>query len=112
MSDVEYRPDRRGVAGLMVSPEMRGLVELQAYQAIPFAKSISPDAAPYGTGYIDSFEVNGGTERVAGSRRAVAELANTAEYATSVELGRLGDVSRADTGHHVLARTADYIENG
>lgn len=111
MTDVEYRPDRSGVAGLMRSPEMHGLVELQAHQAIPFAKSISPDAAPYGTGYIDSWEVHGGTERIAGTLRATADLVNTSDYASVVEIGQLGDVSRADTGHHVLARVADHIEN-
>ena len=110
--DVTYRPDRRGTAELMRSPEMHGLMELVAHEAIPFAKSISPDATPYGVGYIDSWEVHGGTEKISGARRATADLVNTKEYATKVELGDFGDVSSADTGHHVLARVADHIERG
>jgi hypothetical protein len=113
MSDeTTYKEDRRGVAEMMVSPEMHGAVELVALEAIPFAKSISPDATPYGVGYIDSWEVHGGTERIARARRATADLVNTKDYATAVELGDFGDQSAKDTGHHVLARTADHIERG
>lgn len=107
-SDVTtYRPDYRGTADLMRSPRMHGLVELVAYEAIPYARSISPDAPPYGEGYIASFVVTGGTERIAKARRAVAHLTNTSDHALVVELGVGYDV-----GHHVLARTADHIERG
>jgi hypothetical protein len=105
--DVRYKPDYRGTAELMRSPGVRGVVELAAYEAIPFAKSISPDAPPYGVGYISSFEVSSGVERLAGARRAVAYLANTSDHAIYVEVGVGYDV-----GHHVLARTADHIERG
>ena len=108
----DYKPDYKGTAELMRTPLMHGAVELAAYEAIPFAKSISPDDPLYGEGYVAKFEVSGGTDRIARARRAVAYLTNTADYAVEVELGRLGSVSRADTGHHVLARTADYIERG
>lgn len=111
--DVTYKPDRRGTGQLMRTPEMHGAVQLACYEAIPFAQSISPDAAPYGEGYISSFEVDGGhLERIAGTRRATAYLVNTSDHATFVELGISGDHSATDTGHHVLARTADVIEHG
>ena len=108
-----YKPDHRGTGHLMRTPEMHGAVELAAYEAVPFAKGISPDAPPYGEGYIASFVVDGRhLEKINGTRRATTYLRNTQEYATAVELGQTGDASRADTGHHVLARTADHIERG
>lgn len=112
MAEVVYKPDRKGTAALMVTRLMQGAMQAAAYEAIPFARSISPDAPPYGSGYVASFEVTGGTEKIARTRRAVAYLTNTAPHAAAVEYGQLGDRSRADTGHHVLARTADYIERG
>jgi hypothetical protein len=104
----DYTPDRRGTAKIMDSPMMHGVMELAGHEAIPFARSISPDAPPYGEGYVSSFEVHGGTERIAGARRAVADLVNTSEHATLVEVGIPG----RQEGHHVLARTADHIERG
>lgn len=113
MADVTYKPDHRGTAKLMQTPEMHGAVQLACYEAIPFAQSISPDAPPHGAGYVASFEVDGGKlEKINGTRRATAYLRNTAEHATSVELGQIGDLSSADTGHHVLSRVADHIEHG
>lgn len=107
--DVDYRPDYSGTANLMRSEEMQAVMHAITTDAIPFARSISPDAPPYGAGYVEHFEVSVHIENIARGRRAVAELANTSDYAIEVELGDVGDVSRADTGHHVLARTADHI---
>lgn len=113
MDDVRYKPDHVGTAQLMRTPEMQGAMELACYEAIPDAQAISPDAPPYGEGYIASFSVDGGhLEKIAGTKRATAYLVNDSDHATVVELGQLGDVSAADTGHHVLARTADRIERG
>ena len=111
MGDVDYKPDFRGTAELMRTAEMLAVIEAIATEAIPFARSISPDAPPYGVGYVEKFEVTGSTQKVGRlGRRAVAELSNTARYATAVELGSFDTPS--DTGHHVLARTADHIERG
>lgn len=113
MSDVTtYKADFRGTAELMRTTEMHAVLVAAATDAIPFARAISPDDAPYGVGYVSSFEVHSGTRMVARARRAVADLVNTEPYAVEVELGQLGNTSRADTGHHVLARTADHIERG
>ncbi len=113
MADVEYQPDRQGMRGLMIAPDMHAMVTEVAADAIPFAQSISPDAPPVGGGYVDSFEVDSGhVERIARERRAVAHLYNTAEYAAAVEWG--WDTDRGawgnHPGHHVLSRTADHIE--
>lgn len=108
MADVTYKPDHRGTAKLMQTPEMHGATQLACYEAIPFAQSISPDAPPHGAGYIAAFEVDGGhLEKVAGTRRATAYLVNQSRHATVVEVGR-----GYDTGHHVLSRAADRIERG
>jgi len=109
---VRYKPDRRGTAQLMRTSEMEGAMMLSCFDAIPFAKAISPDAPPYGEGYIAEFRVEGGRARLAGATRATGRLVNDSDHATAVELGQFGDVSRADTGHHVLARALDVIEHG
>lgn len=106
----DYTPDFPGTAELMRSTEMAATMLEVAAKAIPFARSISPDAPPYGVGYVSHFEVSLSEERISHARRAVAHLTNTVDYAVEVEIGKRGDISRADTGHHVLARTADYIE--
>lgn len=102
-----YKPDYRGTAELMRTPEMLAVVVRAATDAIPFAKSISPDAPPYGAGYIASFTVEPGIEKISRARRAVAELLNTSNHALIVEVGVGYHV-----GNHVLARTADHIERG
>lgn len=108
MGDVDYRPDRKGIGALAVSPEVHGLVDLVAYEAIPFARAISPDAPPYGEGYVASFSVDGNhTERIARSKRAVAYLVNDSDHALVVEVGVGSNI-----GHHVLSRTLDHIERG
>ncbi len=109
MGDVEYRPDHRGTARLMQTSAMRGACRLACYDAIPFAQSISPDAPPLREGYIDSFVVDSPRKlvKIAGTRRVSARLINTADHATVVETGR-----GYNMGHHVLGRTADWIERG
>lgn len=109
VDDTRYEPDYSGTGSLMQTDEMQAAMVAAATAGIQFARSISPDATPLGAGYIDNWEVSVGIERIARGRRAVAELANVSDYAVEVELGELGDVSSAETGHHVLARTADHI---
>lgn len=103
----DYRHDPSGVRQLAVGAEMHvALIDIALDDAIPFAKSISPDAPPYGQGYIASFEIDGGkVERVAGMRRATVHLINTSEHAIYVEKGR----GNYNMGNHVLARTADWL---
>lgn len=103
MADVTYKPDHKGIARLLVSPEMHQLVTRAAEEGKRYAVSISPDAEPYGEGYIASFRVEGGkTEKVAGSNRAAAHLVNTSPHATAVEYAN---------GSRVLGRTVDHIES-
>lgn len=106
MGDVRYRPDRSGLREIAVGAEMHMHLIDVAFEAKAFAVSISPDAAPYGEGYIAEFEVDGShTERSNGLRRAVAYLRNNSDHAVFVELGN----GRTE-GHHVLTRVADWIE--
>lgn len=106
MPDVVYKPDHRGTGQLMRTPEMQGAMELACIEAIPGAKAISPDAPPYGEGYIASFVVDGGhLEKIAGTRRATAYLVNTSDHAAIVEAGLDG----RQEGHHVLSRAMDML---
>ena len=108
MGDVTYKHDFSGLRELAVAPEMQAMLLDRAYAARDYAISISPDAPPYGAGYIDSFEVEGGhTERHAGLKRSVVYLWNRSDHAWFVERGT--KVSQ-NLGHHVLARTADWLE--
>lgn len=103
----DFRYDNSGVRQLAVGAEMHVAIIDTLAEAKAFAISISPDARPYGAGYIDSFEIDGGNvERSHGMRRATGYLRNTSSHAVFVELGN----GHGFTGHHVLARTADWIE--
>lgn len=104
MADVEYKPDHKGIAQLLVSPGMHRLVTERARAGMAYAISISPDAPPYGEGYIASFAVEPGlVVNEAGSRRAAARLVNNSDHATLVEYAN---------GERILGRTVDHIENG
>lgn len=117
MSDVKYQHDYRGVPALAKSAEMHMMLIDRAIDAKAFAVSISPDAPPYGQGYIDSFEIDGANyETYNGFKRAVAYLRNTAKHAWIVERGTdrtgvmPGTPSPYGRGHHVLSRTIDFLE--
>lgn len=111
MPDASYKPDYKGLGEILLSPRVHGLVDLAAIEAIPFAKGISPDAPPYGEGYIASFHADlGRVDNVTRRRgkRAVAYVYNDSDHAIIVENG----VPGVQEGHHVLARTVDHIERG
>jgi hypothetical protein len=117
MADVQYRHDFRGVPQMAKSSEMHVMLIDKAIEAKEFAISISPDAPPYGEGYIASFEIDGAQyETFNGFKRAVAYLRNTSEHAWIVERGAEGSGVQAGTpspfgrGHHVLSRTIDFLE--
>lgn len=102
-----YRPDFRDTARLMRSAGMGMLVIDAGFDTIPDLKAISPDAPPYGEGYVDSFGVDGGhTERIAGTKRAVAYLYNDSPHAAAVEWGN----EASPGGHHILSVGIDMIE--
>lgn len=104
MADVKIEIDHKGIGELLVSPGMHRLVTERAHAGMAYAISISPDAPPYGEGYISSFTVESGlTVREAGSERAAAELINTSDHATLVEFAN---------GERILGRTVDHIERG
>lgn len=119
MADVQYKHDYRAVPQLAKSAEMHMMLLDKTFAAKAFAVSISPDAPPLGEGYIASFEVDGSHyETVNGVRRAVVHLRNNSEHAWYVERGTdqsTGMSSSAPSpfgrGHHVLARTIDFLEH-
>jgi hypothetical protein len=117
MSDVHYKHDFRGVPQMAQAAEMHTMLIEKAIDAKAFAISISPDAPPYGEGYIASFEIDAAQyERFNGFKRAVAYLRNTSDHAWIVERGAEGSGVQAGTpspfgrGHHVLSRTIDFLE--
>lgn len=107
----DYKADHGGMGELLRSPGVRDLVVARANEGAELARNISPDAPPAGEGYVASFEVSSGVEMVARTRRAVATLANTSEYAAAVEWG--WDEAHGQwsdhPGYHVLSQTADAI---
>lgn len=115
--DVRYQHDFRGVPQLAKGAEMHMMLIDACFDAKDYAISISPDAKPHGAGYIGSFEVDGGHyETVAGVKRATCYLRNNAEHAWIVERGTETSGPTPHTpapfrsGHHVLARTVDWLE--
>ena len=107
-----YEPDHEGIGALLVSSQMGDVMRAIAQsQALPLARSLSPDAAPYGSGYVDSFKVEVETIMWAGSPRKVANLVNASDYAAAVEWG--WDVAHRQfgnhKGYHVLQTVADVI---
>lgn len=99
---IDYKPDHRGIAALLVAPAMQSMVAQYAEAGMAYAISISPDAPPIGVGYIDSFEVDAGhVVETGGNRRAAAFLRNNAPHAAEVEW---------TNDSRVLGRTVDFIE--
>lgn len=102
MSLDRYQPDHKGTGELLVGPQMHQLMKLAGEAGKAHAISISPDQEPYSAGYIASFETEVSVQMIARSRRATATLTNTSNHAAAVEW---------QWDHHVLGRTADYLEN-
>jgi hypothetical protein len=118
MADVEYKHDYRAVPQLARSAEMHMMLLDKTFAAKDFAISISPDAPPYGEGYIAGFRVDGSKyETINGFKRAVVHLVNDSDHAWYVERGTDRSTGISSTapspfgrGHHVLARTIDFLE--
>jgi hypothetical protein len=107
-----FTPDHRGIGQLMRSPEMRFTMNAIAHrEALPLAKALSPDATPYGSGYIDSWRVELKDVRIGRNVRVSARLINDAPYAAAVEWG--WDKSHGQpvnkAGYHVLQSVIDVI---
>jgi hypothetical protein len=104
VADVRYKPDHKGIAALLIAPAMMNLVAQAAAEGMQYAISISPDADPYGEGYVSNFEVEAGlVVKTGGNKRAAARLVNTSPHAIHVEW---------TNGTRVLGRTVDHIEAG
>lgn len=108
----DFRPDHRGIGQLMRSEEMRFTMNAIAHrEALPLARQLSPDATPFGAGYIDSWKVELKMISIGRSRRVAANLINTAPYAAAVEWGwsKAHGQPADHPGYHVLQTVADVI---
>jgi hypothetical protein len=105
-----YQPDRRSIARLAVSGEMRALLHrVVDEKALPFAQSISPYDSSTAQHYRDSFAtINGYTTlpEEYPMRRVMVSLANLVPWAIIVELG-----SKRVTRHRVLGRTLEHLHS-
>jgi len=119
-----FNVDRKGIAELLVGPEMHELSMHFAREAKAFAIAISPEPGTSkkwsrlseAGSYADKFEIHGGhvenlTKRFP-TRRACADLVNTARYAEAVEQGwqaGIGLQPERPGGYMVLTQTAIAI---
>src|SRR5690349_3744127 len=79
-----YTPDHGGLGELLVSPDMESAMRQLAAKVMARAISTAPDAAPYGTGYVSSFELDSGV-RPGKTPRAFGRVKNTSGHARSEE---------------------------
>lgn len=101
MGNVRVEPNHAGRDRMLRSEPVEEACMFAAETAAVFATSI----APVRTGqYRNSFEVEGAAVMVGSKTRAGARLVNRASYAWAVERGR--------GAHHVLSRTAAFVEGG
>lgn len=100
MASTRYVPNHKGIAELLVSPDMAEVMLAETEAAKEYAISTSPrgDTGNYSESFTVDVDIRG--DRVTGV------LTNTADYAHIVEWGAYGY-----EGEHVLSRTVDWIEH-
>ena len=109
-----YTPDHRGLGELLVSPGMQEAMHALASKVGAAARAKAPDAAPYGVGYIDGFEVDSGV-REGKTPRAFGRVKNTSPHAVFIEYGsaekidRLGRKHGATPKFRVLGKALDAV---
>jgi len=98
-----YQPNHRGLGELLVSPDMESAMRQLAGRVMARAVATAPDAAPYGTGYVDSFELDSGV-RPGATPRAFGRVRNTSDHALFVEFG-----ARNTPRHRTLGKALDAV---
>jgi len=98
-----YRPDHGGLGELLVSPDMESAMRQLAAKVLARAISTAPDATPYGTGYVSSFELDSGV-RAGSTPRAFGRVKNTSGHAAFVEYG-----GRNTPKHRTLGKALDAV---
>ena len=93
-----YRPDHGGLGELLVSPDMQKAMHTLASKVRDAALAKAPDAAPYGVGYVDGFEVDSGV-REGKTPRAFGRVKNTSPHAVFIEYGSAEKVDKAGRKH-------------
>lgn len=97
----EYQQDYQGVGEMLRAPFMVAEMLRRAKLVEARAIALAPDAAPYGEGYIASFEVESGV-REGKHPRAYATVRNTSPHARHVEFGN-GNTPK----HRTLGKALD-----
>lgn len=104
MAHVRYVPDHEGVAGYLLSPEVRRMLHDRAAGAAQYAAAIAPvESGAYAASIHTEDGGTGGPKRDRAAARVVADV----EYAAAVEFGN----ARVPP-HHTLAATIPMIEHG
>lgn len=102
----EFKPDKRAIGQILVSAEVRAVLDGKAAQVKGTAEMIAPfdPADRDGDHYRDHFGVRSGTQRHA-TTRAYAEVYNDHKAALPIEYGT------ADTpAHHTLLQAVEAMK--
>lgn len=103
--DADYRLDPASFRHNLLNAEfMVEHMRKRAEEGHTYAKSVAPDAPPYGEGYIASFEVEAGRDGGVHHDRAFGVLRNTSPHARYVEFG-----TENNRAHHVLLAAMDVM---
>lgn len=102
-SGVTFKANRAGITALATGPKAVAAVVAKAEQAKAAAETLAQEHRRTGR-YAASFEVTPTVVEIRGLPRAGAVLANTADYAAVVEVGREGQ-----DGQHIISRAVDTL---
>lgn len=112
-----FRLNRKGIAAIAVSRQVKAAVHDEAENAKLYAVAISPRSRRRHQHYADSFQIE--DELMHGfppqwpMTRAVSRLANTSPQSIAVEVGtaRVDEQGRTITtpAHRVLEQTLEYL---
>jgi len=101
----KFKLDPAGFREHLLNAEwMVAEMDRRAQAGYELARSIAPDAPPYGEGYVASFLITSGRDGGIHHDRAYAELVNYSPHARYVEFG-----SEHNEAHHVLGRAMDAM---
>lgn len=101
---VRYDPDHEGLAGFLLSPEVRAMLLARAVGAAQYAQAIAPVRSG---NYQESIHAEDAARGGPKHDRAAVRVVADAEYSAAVEFGNVDHKP-----HHTLARTIEIIEHG
>lgn len=116
-----FKIDHKGMAMILISPEMHALALYYANKGKAYAIAISPEPSERKWTkndpghYVDKFEMHSMVKNLTKkfpTRRAAVELVNVSRYAEAVETGwqrGIGIQPDNPIGHHVFSQTHTYL---